>query len=160
MRTDTDRVTGRAPLPALLVEVADLLLLLRVHADHRLTLPWNAAASSLMYRNCASRSGCLAPSRVREAPWRLNPLACNTCATVSRPTRCPTRVSWSARCRNDLVVHRNGDIGSPGSTNLNNAGASSGSRSTTLLRPAPGRRTRPGCSTPAATSSAARDTRG
>ena len=64
----------------------------------------------------------------------------------------PCRVSSSARCRSDLVVHRNGDSGSPrssGSTSVNNAGTSCGFSASAPLRPPPGRRTRPvgaGCS--------------
>ena len=56
-------------------------------------------------------------------------------------------VSSAASFAVDLVVHRNGDSGSPretGSTNASSAATRSGSVTAIAGRPAPGRRTRPG----------------
>lgn len=64
---------------------------------------------------------------------------------MSALTLCPVRGSSRASVRVDFTVHRSGDIGSPrssGSTSASSVGCSPGSRSATLLRPPPGRRTR------------------
>jgi hypothetical protein len=66
--------------------------------------------------------------------------------TRNRPATWSARVSSHASVRVDFTVYRRGDIGSPrasGSAGANSAGRSPGSRSATLRRPPPGRRTRP-----------------
>jgi hypothetical protein len=80
---------------------------------------------------------------------------------VSADTRCPEADSSAASRRVDLVVHRNGELGSPrssGSTNANSAGRSPGSASTSRLRPPPARRTRPSGSGSDSISATPRDT--
>ena len=53
------------------------------------------------------------PSRDLALPCRLKPSPRSSCATVSGPITWPSRVSSSASTRVELVVQRNGDIGSP-----------------------------------------------
>jgi hypothetical protein len=48
MRTHGHGLTGWTPFAAVLVEVADLFLLLGIDADHRSLSRWNAMISSLM----------------------------------------------------------------------------------------------------------------
>src|SRR3954470_12227097 len=107
---------------------------------------WCALTCSLMYRNCASRSGCCAPSSVLAVPCRLKPLARSSWPTVGAETGCPRSVSSAARCRSDFVVQRSGDIGSPrssGSTSPSSDVTRSGSCAVTGLRPPPARLARP-----------------
>lgn len=74
-----------------------------------------------------------APGLARfHSPVERQPSSRSRAATVSAPTRCPWRVNSTANVRVDLVVHRNGDIGSPrssGSTSRNSAGAGAPRRS-------------------------------
>ncbi len=58
-----------APLPARVGELPDKLLFLGIHADHRVPGALMVLdLCSLMYRNCASRSGCRLPSMVLALP--------------------------------------------------------------------------------------------
>ena len=70
------------------------------------------------------------------------------------PTGNPCAVNASASFPVDLLVHRNGDSGSPrvtGSTNASNASTTPGTLCVTGGRPAPLARTRPSTTGPAAT---------
>src|SRR4029453_12515101 len=71
---------------------------------------------------------------------RLNPSPFSSRPTVGAETGCPWLVSSSARCRNDLVVHRSGDIGSPrssGSTSASRPGRAQGPAGRLGLGPPP-----------------------
>jgi hypothetical protein len=72
---------------------------------------------------------------------QLNPFSFSSRPTVGAVTWCPCRDSSAARCRNDFVVQRNGDIGSPrssGSTRPSSAGTRDGSTASARIRPPPG----------------------
>ena len=111
-----------------------------------------------MYRNWASRSGCRLPSTAREFPWVLNPCSCSIRSTAFLAHGCRAAVSSAAMPRTDSVVHVISDPGSPrvdASSRSRSAGINRGSRSSSFLRPPPGRRTRPGpASSPDASSAA------
>src|SRR5262245_58611947 len=112
----------------------------------------NRPATVLMCPNCASRSGCCAPSLVVNVACNRYPACLSSRATVVLPTTNPAAYNAFTRWFNDFVVHRNGDIGSPrvsGATNASNASATPGCASSTAGRPAPAARTRPSATTPA-----------
>ena len=160
MRVATGWPWGRHSRPAFLNSPTSSFFLVSTLITGS-AVSWWALTCSLMYRNCASRSGCRWPSMVLALPCRLNPSARSRSPTVSAPTRWPWRVSSAARLRVDFVVHRSGDIGSPrssGSTRASSAGPSPGSISAARLRPPPGRRTRPSGSAPESSSLTPRDT--
>jgi len=76
----TPRLTG-------ILEVAHKLLLLGIHRDHRLPAASAALTLSLMWMNCAFRSGWLSPSRVLRLACRLNFCLCSNSPTTVRPIR-------------------------------------------------------------------------
>ena len=93
-------------------------------------------------------------------PCRLYPSSRSIRATVSLPHRHPRRASSAAISRSDSVVHTSGDTGSPrvpAASSPVSAAANPGSRSSSFLRPAPGRRDRPGIGSAPAASSCAPD---
>src|SRR4029450_5329854 len=137
-----DRLTLRVPLPPGHWQPAEMFPLLGVDADH-----WLAIGLMVLYLLVeVAKLGI--PIGGLGAFQRLGGgLEGEALAPVRADTGCPWRVSSSAKCRSDLVVHRSGDIGSPrssGSTSASRAGTRSGSCQAADLRPPPGRRTRPG----------------
>ena len=111
-----------------------------------------------MYRNWASRSGCCRPSAASTLDCSVYPARRSASQHPAGLHRCPWPVSSPARCFTLLVVHVSGDSGSPrdeSATSASSAGTSPGSTSASCLRPAPGRRTRPGGATCPEASSAA-----
>jgi len=115
----------------------------------------------LIYRNCASRSGCWRPSAALALPCRLKCSSRSSLATVGADTLCPARPSAAARFRSDKVVQRSGDSGSPrepGSTRPSSASTTPGSVSDTLLRPPPGARARRSGSPPDSSSATPAET--
>ena len=111
-----------------------------------------------MYRNWASRSGCRLPSATRALAWVENPSSCSSRQAVCGLHRCPAAVSSPASFFTLLVVHSSGDSGSPrleSATSASSAGTRPGSVPASFLRPAPGRRIRPGGATRPDSSSAA-----
>src|SRR4030095_7798182 len=84
--------------------------------------------------------GMLGALEVLSLPCRLNPSPFSIRPTFGAETGCPWLVSSSARCRNDLVVHRSGDIGSPrssGSARPSRGGTGGGARRGAWVRGAP-----------------------
>jgi hypothetical protein len=85
------------------------------------------------------------PSVVFAVSCRLYPSVCSRCPTVEALTGWPRAVRVVARARNDNVVQRKGETGSPrvcGSISDSSAGSRPESVSTSGLRPAPGARIR------------------
>ena len=165
MVLDLDRLPGLwAATPARpSAQPPQLLTLLGVHADDRVTVALMVFDLLVDIAELGVPVGMLGqPSRVLTLACELNPSGLgNPTAPPSEPTGCPRRVNSSASVRVDFVVHRNGDFGSPrssGSINAISAGSSPGSRSVDRLRPAPGARTPPDGSAPAASSRAPRAT--
>ena len=144
---DGHRVAFPAPFPPVLGVLADLLLLLGVHADHR--VPGCQVALGL--RGDVPELG--VPVRV---PLSLGDLGAGLGAVpllVQQPpgglraAPVPVRGQRPGQLRTLLVVQASGDSGSPrveSSTRASSAGTRPGSVSASFLRPAPGRRTRPG----------------
>jgi hypothetical protein len=126
---DLDGLAGGAPLPTSQGSRPSCSRFLASTLMTGSPAAWWSLTCSLRWRNWASRSGCWAPSRVLTLACRLNPSRFNSRPTVGAETGCPCRVSSSARCRSDLVVHRSGDIGSPrrsGSTSASRLGGARG----------------------------------
>jgi hypothetical protein len=80
---DTDRlgITFETQRTAGVFEISDILLLLGIDRDGRLTRRLKLLTSTLMCSNWALRSGCLPPSRVLAFACRLKPISCS-----KRPT--------------------------------------------------------------------------
>jgi hypothetical protein len=149
------------PLPACVLELPNQFLLLRVGADHRISgalmvfdLLIDIPELRIAVRVLLSLNGL-------GAALQAEPLLPQQVPDGTGGNLWPWRVSSAARLRDDLVVHRSGDIGSPrssGSTRASSAGRSPRSSAAAFLRPPPGLRARPSGSAPESSSVTPRET--
>ncbi len=110
-------------------------------------LDWKCCTSSAMWPNCASLSGCCAPSWTLRLDCRLYPMPWSRAATVRALTGCPCCWSSSARWYVDLHVQRSGEVGLPrvtGETRRRRSFVRLLSPFVRGFRPPPGRRCRSG----------------
>ena len=144
-RTSSGEPFGRHARPAFLKSPTSSFFLVSTE------ITGSPAASArvtcaLMKANCASRSGCAALACLGVG-LQAEAEIVQQRADQGAATRWPWACSSSASRRRLLRVQRSGASGSPravGSTKASRAGLSCGSVSTEGLRPAPGRRSRPG----------------
>ena len=144
-------------------EVPDQLLLLGIHADHRvhghlagLGVPADVAELRIPVRMLGTFNGL-------GVTLQAEPLFPQQAGNGAALALWHWRANSPASLRVDLVVHRSGYIGSPrscGSTSTTSAGRSPASRSAASLRLPPGRRARPSGSAPESSSSMPQGHRG
>ena len=100
---------GARLLPAVPVGPDDLVLL-RVHANHRISGVEMCAGLVVEVENCPSRSGWSRP-RLSWLNRRLKPFSCRNGATMSTPILGLTAVNSPARFRSIVSSSTNGDRG-------------------------------------------------
>ena len=159
---DPHRVAGGPPGPARAGVLADLLLLLGIHADHRVPGCQVGAGLLVDVPELAVPVRVLLPLDRLGVGLQAEPLRAEQLVHRVRATPgVPGGASSPASVRTDLPVHRSGDSGSPrssGLTSASSAGTSPGSVWGSGLRPPPGRRARPSGSCPDSSSRAPSDT--